>query len=107
MGCGTSRSMPAESGEEKHSKSVRTSRPSKAIGIGRPVGGGTRAADKREAQLEAAEKRAAKAASRGLGTPTRGKELNQSSKKQELIGRIHALYNVCFCVCPECIFFRR
>ena len=95
MGCGTSRSMSPESGNDSRKRGVVTTKKVPAIGVGHPVGGGFRAVDKREAQLVAAESRAKKAASRGMVTPNRVNALNESGKKQELIGKINAVYNVC------------
>jgi hypothetical protein len=48
---------------------------------------------KRAAQLAAAEKRAIQEANRGLGPgSSKPTELSESARKQELIGRIQAVY---------------
>lgn len=103
MGCGTSKAsspggrneFKSAKGLENTSRAVEKKKFIPQVGVGRPVGGGAIPADRREAQLAAAEKRAMKEASRGLGQAQRGLELNDSARKQELIGRIHAVYNVC------------
>lgn len=90
MGCGISR----------NSESVIIKRPvdnvsnRKGVGVGHPVGGASAPIDKREAQLAAAEKRALKEASRGLTSATRGFEVNDYTAKQELLGKIYAVYKV-------------
>jgi|LauGreDrversion4_2_1035121.scaffolds.fasta_scaffold25800_3 hypothetical protein len=99
MGCGTSKSLPhdveynpnfVESQTTQRNPDITRKRPS--VGIGRPVGGLSKADDKRAAQLAAAEKRAVVNANRGLGSSSKGAELNEAAKRQELIGRIQAHY---------------
>ena len=100
MGCGTSKSLPYEEDYNRNfgddqpaQRSTEANRKRPSVGIGRPVGGLSKAGDKRAAQLAAAEKRAVAMANRGLGSPSKGVELNESAKRQELIGRIQAHYS--------------
>jgi hypothetical protein len=57
-----------------------------------PVGTQPPLRDKRAAQLAAAEKRAIDNSNRGLRSPNKGTQLNESAKRQELLGRINAHY---------------
>lgn len=50
------------------------------------------ATDKRTAVLEAAEKRAAANASRGIGDKNRIAEMDNNAKRQELLGKITEWY---------------
>ena len=100
MGCGTSKSLPYDDDYRQQTQLAAANQPTTqsvsrkraSVGIGRPVGGMAKADDKRAAQLAAAEKRAVVNANRGLGSPAKGVELNESAKRQELIGRIQAHY---------------
>lgn len=100
MGCGTSKSLPRDDDYQQRyyqnppeqPKLTPNTRKRPSVGVGRPVGGLPKADDKRAAQLAAAEKRAVVNANRGLGSPAKGLELNESAKRQELIGRIQAHY---------------
>ena len=101
MGCTSSRNLPNEQGHIlKHKEVSRTpdrvhgKSKTPVIGVGRPVGGSSPQLDKRSAQLAAAEQRATKEASRGLNSGAKGVDLNESQKKQELIGKIQAAYQV-------------
>jgi hypothetical protein len=96
MGCGTSKQStyedPRQSGGPSNGLSGRKKRPT--IGIGQPLGGQKKEVDVRQAQLEAAEKRAVVNANRGLTGVKRGSDLSEALKKQELIGKITAHYQV-------------
>lgn len=100
MGCGSSKSgkhrqMRYSDGDvpaAPRSSLETTKRP--VVGIGQPLGGTKKEVDARQAQLEAAEKRAVAYANRGLTGNQKGQELSDSAKKQELIGKINAAYQV-------------
>jgi len=99
MGCGSSKSLPYENDySDFQGNSIPPSRPPVAsksrtrVSVGRPVGGHPQSGDKRAAQLAAAEKRAIDSANRGLKSPNKAVELNESAKRQELLGRINAHY---------------
>ena len=98
MGCGSSKSLPYEddygnyNGYTQAAPQTTATKRRPTVGIGRPVGGQPKSSNKREAQLAAAEKRAVDSANRGLGSPGKGLQMNESAKRQELIGRIQAHY---------------
>lgn len=89
MGCGSSKSIPYEQDTKRGTQNRRIPR----IDTGRPVGGSPSDPEKRAAQLAAAEKRATMEANRGLGAgSSKGVELSEAARKQELIGKITAIY---------------
>lgn len=95
MGCGTSKSLPPNEDSRPLGRKGKMvgKRSSPLIDIGRPVGGGESSVNKREAQLAAAERRAAAEANRGLAVrSTKGLELGAAAQKQEIIGKISAYY---------------
>jgi hypothetical protein len=99
MGCGTSKSLPRENEYRDYAgyipvnnRSPQISQKKQRVSVGHPVGGKANDVDKRNAQLAAAEKRAVAEANRGLRSNTKANELNDSAKRQELIGRIQAHY---------------
>ncbi len=99
MGCSSSKSLPYDDEYPPRYQNTVNAAPQNysnkkrpTVGVGRPVGGLPKADDKRTAQLVAAEKRAVANANRGLGSPAKGLELNETAKRQELIGRIQAHY---------------
>ena len=94
MGCGTSRSLPPSDFDGRGARTKLASTKPPRIDVGRAVGGEAVDPNKRAAQLAAAEKRAAQEANRGLSRhSSKGAELSESARKQELVGRIQAVYH--------------
>ena len=95
MGCTSSKSLPPSDFDSNRGR--MNAKPAykggQRIEVGRPVDSGPIDPQKRAAQLAAAEKRAIQEANRGLGAGSvKAIELSESARKQELIGRIQAVY---------------
>ena len=91
MGCACSKDLDENQTQQK--AATYTGKKHPIIGVGKPVGGSAPSEDKRAAQLAAAEQRADKLATRGLAAgSSKGIELAEAAARQEILGRIQAVY---------------